>query len=144
MHNGFDLWEDCLGIVRLHESATLRSAICCAISQYRNVAISQNEIITVIKIAQKRELRNSAKCISQKSQKRISQKAQNRKSAESQKCRITKAQNCKSAELIRAQNIFINHFCFLRYVICDQCVLYRLFCYGCAILFQEKFYYNLS
>ena len=109
-------------------------------AQYRNIAISQNEIITVIKIAQKRELRNSAKRISQNSQNRISQKAQNRK----RKRRIAKAQNRKSAQLIRAQKIFINHFCFLRYAICDQCTLYILFCSRCAILFQKQFYYNLS
>ena len=63
-HNIFDIWEDCLWTTRLHETATLRSAICCAISQYHNVTISQYHKMKpsqLCKIAQKRKLRNSAK-----------------------------------------------------------------------------------
>ena len=121
-----DIWEDCLCTTRLHESVTLWSAICCAISQYHNIAKWNHHSYV-----------NSAKA-----QKRTSQISQKRKIV-------------NSAKGIRLTFLF-SALCDLRPI----CLLYRLFgiakshfqfykryipfCDGCAILFKEQFYCNLS
>ena len=116
----------------------------------RNIAISQCRNIAIWNHHSHKTYRKNRNCVIAQSAYRKNHKSTYRKRAESQKAHNRKMKSSQKRKIAKAHNkserkrylLIISVFCAMRSAINAFYIDY--FCYGCIILFQEQFYYNLS